>query len=72
MRLYQRVALKRRGQNYYFNLNKPVFSEVVDPVIDGKELENMKIRLVNLLKSNGWFLDIIESNYQVPELKKVQ
>lgn len=60
----------RGGRNYYFNLSQSVFSPVVAPVIKDTDFDRLKAELVSLLKINGWLLEVVDSNYEIPIVKK--
>lgn len=48
----------RKGRNYYFRTDKIINTKLLNPVIDDNTFNDMKLNLINLLKENGWLIDI--------------
>lgn len=66
------LAQGRKGRNYYFGLSQTHYCEAVLPVIDDDNFENEKLELIDLLKSKGWLLESIQSNFDIPVIVRIQ
>jgi len=51
----------RKGRNFYYALEQPVSVKKVEDVISGNQFNIIKQNLINLLKKNNSFIEIIEN-----------
>ncbi len=59
----------RKGRNYYYKLQHSINVRIVKEVIDTPLFNAIKLKLINLLRSRGWLLEIINKFYEIPYLK---